>query len=106
MRSRYSAYVLKNEAYLLTTWHPSTRPPAIDLTDPVQWLGLSVLPPPLENVHLQKKEANATFDPKLAATVAFIARYKTNGRAHKLQEVSRFVQEDGRWYYRDGDLQP
>ena len=26
MRSRYSAYVLGNEAYLLATWHPDTRP--------------------------------------------------------------------------------
>ena len=26
MRSRYSAFVLKNEVYLLSTWHPSTRP--------------------------------------------------------------------------------
>ena len=26
MRSRYSAYVMKHEDYLLATWHPSTRP--------------------------------------------------------------------------------
>ena len=26
MRSRYSAYVLKLEDYLLATWHPDTRP--------------------------------------------------------------------------------
>jgi len=31
MRSRYSAYVLKLEAYLLATWHPGTRPAALDL---------------------------------------------------------------------------
>ncbi|MCH1611253.1 MAG: zinc chelation protein SecC, partial [Luminiphilus sp.] len=26
MRSRYSAFVLQNETYLLGTWHPDTRP--------------------------------------------------------------------------------
>jgi SEC-C motif-containing protein len=31
MRSRYSAYVLKREDYLLATWHPSTRPANLKL---------------------------------------------------------------------------
>jgi SEC-C motif-containing protein len=39
------------------------------------------------------------------ATVEFVARYKVNGRAHRLHEVSRFVQEAGRWCYVDGDIQ-
>ena len=45
MRSRYSAYVLGNEAYLLATWHPDTRPAVLGLADdaPVKWLGLDVL---------------------------------------------------------------
>src|SRR5687767_1109085 len=33
MRSRYTAYTLKNEPYLLATWHPSTRP-ATRIVDP------------------------------------------------------------------------
>jgi len=37
------------------------------------------------------------------AIVEFAARYKVNGRAFRMRETSRFVQEDGRWYYVDGD---
>jgi SEC-C motif-containing protein len=38
------------------------------------------------------------------AIVEFVARYKVNGRAQRLHEVSRFVREAGHWYYRDGEL--
>ncbi|PKO50713.1 MAG: hypothetical protein CVU26_09595, partial [Betaproteobacteria bacterium HGW-Betaproteobacteria-2] len=44
MRSRYSAYVLRLEGYLLKTWHPDTRPDHLGLENDTQtkWLGLSV----------------------------------------------------------------
>ena len=44
MRSRYSAYVLGLEPYLLATWHASTRPPSLDLAadTATRWLGLEV----------------------------------------------------------------
>ena len=89
MRSRYSAYVLKLENYLLATWHPDTRPASLDLaSDNAKWLGLEV----------------EQYIPESAdrATVEFVARYKIGGRAHRLHEVSRFVREDGRWFYVDG----
>lgn len=92
MRSRYSAYVLRLEAYLLATWHPDTRPAALDLDVPPrpQWLGLAVKAHvPLDASH---------------ATVEFVARYKLNGRAFKLHETSRFEQVDGRWLYVGGDI--
>ena len=92
MRSRYSAYVLGLEAYLLASWHPRTRPAALEL-DAVprpQWLGLTVKAHvPLDATH---------------ATVEFVARYKLNGRAFKLHETSRFEKLDGRWLYVDGDI--
>jgi len=89
MRSRYSAYVLKREGYLLATWHPDTRPATLDLAgETTKWLGLQV-----------KKHAVESSD---RATVEFIARYKTAGRAHKLHEISQFVREGGRWLYVDG----
>ena len=43
MRSRYAAYVLEHEGYLLETWHPETRPTALDLSAGQKWLGLKVL---------------------------------------------------------------
>ena len=106
MRSRYSAYVLSLPDYLLATWHPSTRPASLDLNDGTQWLGLSI------QKNLQKISDNATLTlPDHASsiepvkdTVEFTARYKINGRACKLHEVSRFVQENGHWYYLDGDI--
>jgi SEC-C motif domain protein len=39
------------------------------------------------------------------AMVEFIARYRLGGgRAERQHEVSRFVREQGRWYYVDGDI--
>jgi len=90
MRSRYSAYVLANVAYLQATWHPDTRPSSRALEDQerVQWLGLQVMR------HENSDDSHAI--------VEFVARYKINGRAHRLHEVSRFVCEQGRWIYLDG----
>ncbi|MDI6745505.1 MAG: YchJ family metal-binding protein [Rhodocyclaceae bacterium] len=90
MRSRYSAYVLGLEDYLLATWHATTRPADLQLatTPPPRWLGLTV-----------KRYDSTGTD---TAVVEFIARHKIGGRAERLHEISRFVREDGRWYYLDG----
>jgi SEC-C motif-containing protein len=110
MRSRYSAYVLQREDYLLATWHRTTRIAALDLArvTPAQWPGLKVL----------RVEAGTATDQ--AGVVEFVARYKVQGRAARLHEsanapsvargprldpigeTSRFVHEDGRWFYVDG----
>jgi SEC-C motif-containing protein len=91
MRSRYSAYALKRDAYLIATWHSSTRPDALNLAaDNTKWLGLKV------KSHL--------FESADRATVEFVARYKSGGRAGRLHEVSRFVREDGEWFYVDGEF--
>ena len=91
MRSRYSAYVLGLSDYLLVTWHASTRPADLDLSEDaaVKWLGLKV------------DFANETGD---EGEVHFVARYKVGGKAHRLAEKSRFVREDGRWFYLDGEV--
>ena len=93
MRSRYTAYTLHREDYLLATWHPTTRPASLDLANDVQtkWLGLEV-----------KRHEQQDAD---HAIVEFIARYKVNGRAHRLHEVSRFVRENGSWLYLDGEIE-
>ena len=91
MRSRYSAYFLALEPYLLATWHASTRPspPLFDEAQNPRWLGLEI-----------KRHETTGSD---SAIVEFVARYKVGGRAHRLHETSRFVREDGRWFYVDGD---
>jgi len=89
MRSRYSAFVLQIAPYLLATWHSSTRPPRIDFETERAWMLLKVIA--------------ATQDGD-RATVEFRAQSRRGGHVHVLHEVSRFVREDGRWYYVDGDI--
>ena len=90
MRSRYSAFVLGNESYLLATWHPGTRPVSAGFESGTKWLGLTV------------KSARSTGPDR--ADVEFVARYRVGGgSAVRLHERSRFVREEGRWLYVDGD---
>lgn len=89
MRSRYSAFVLMQADYLLATWHGSTRPASLDLENHLKWLGLEV------RTH-QRTGADT-------AEVTFVARYRVDGKAVRLHERSRFVHEDERWFYVDGD---
>jgi len=91
MRSRYSAFVLDIADYLLATWHPSTRPARIEPNPTgLKWLGLEL--------------RHHALQPADQATVEFVARNKLGGRAQRLHETSRFVREEGRWFYLDGDL--
>ncbi|MDB5800471.1 MAG: hypothetical protein JWL63_1410 [Rhodocyclales bacterium] len=90
MRSRYSAYVLKLSAYVVDTWHRDTRPAELLLEDDTtRWLSLDV------------RQCSQQDD---SATVEFVARYKINGRACRLHEISRFVCQEKRWQYFDGNL--
>ena len=90
MRSRYSAYVLGLEDYLLQTWHPETRPIALNLAEDIatKWLGLQI----------KHAESNGIS----TATVYFVARYKVGSKAERLHELSEFVRIDTRWYYLTG----
>ena len=90
MRSRYCAFVLEDADYLLATWHPSRRPPELGFEPGTRWLGLEV-------------RDHRTIDDS-DAEVEFVARSRHAGRAQRLHERSRFVREDGRWFYVDGDV--
>ena len=93
MRSRYGAFALGLLDYLRDTWHPSTRPAAIEpLPAGLRWLGLDV------RRHVQQDADHAI--------VEFVARSKLGGKAERLHETSRFVREDGRWFYVDGVMAP
>lgn len=97
MRSRYAAYVLKLENYLLASWHPETRPQALNLDDepPIKWLGLEV--------KRAKTEGDAAQGN--TAIVEFVARYKiSGGKAERLHEICQFKRMDGRWYYVSGSF--
>jgi SEC-C motif-containing protein len=91
MRSRYAAYQAGDEAWLLATWHPSTRPQQVVFEPGTRWLGLDV------------KHCRVIDDDH--AEVEFVARCRgAGGRAVRLHERSRFVRQEGRWYYVDGDM--
>ncbi len=82
MRSRYTAYTMRDERYLLDTWHSSTRPEHIELDRAIKWIRLKIV--------------NSERD-----HVKFITTYKLDGRAYKSHNHSRFVYENQRWFYLD-----
>lgn len=88
MRSRYSAFVLNNEAYLLTSWHSRTRPAELSLDGAETWLALEVCS--------SKREQDL-------GEVHFKARYREAGAFFELEERSRFVREGEHWFYLDGE---
>ncbi len=91
MRSRYSAYTLGNKDYLQRTWHSTTRPVELDLSNNQQnWQRLIII----ETTAGQADDENGE--------VEFVAIYKINGRAERLHERSRFGREHGQWRYIDG----
>ena len=96
MRSRYTAFAVRDLEHLLDSWHPSTRPRREELEDSltpdVRWLRLQVL----------ATEQGGPFDD--AGTVEFVAISKSAQGRQEQHEVSRFVREDGAWYYVDGDV--
>lgn len=89
MRSRYSAFACALGAYLLDTWHPSTRPARLDLDPGLEWRRLQI----------RDRSAGGEQDPD--GTVSFVAHfYDTRRREYgRLVETSRFIREDGRWLY-------
>jgi len=88
MRSRYSAYVLKKEDYLLKTWHSSKRPAFLELeNDKTQWKKLVV-------IHSSESE------------VHFVAFFKSttndSENIYSLYEESKFIKENNNWFYLSG----
>ncbi len=96
MRSRFVAYVLHDEAYLRASWHPATRPGRIPFDRALSWTSLDV-------VHTTAGGPGDT-----AGTVTFDAAWEERVaggvRRGVLSEISRFVHEDGRWLYVDGQV--
>ncbi len=87
MRSRYTAFVVRDAAYLLRTWHPDHRPDALELDPGQRWQGLEIL---------ETTEGSAFHT---TGTVTFRAHYTAGGHRDSLHEKSRFVRHEGAWVY-------
>ena len=89
MRSRYAAYALGLDDYVLATWAPETRPTVLFEAGEARpkWLSLEV------------KASSESGD---EGFVHFAAKGRTSGGAFKLEEKSRFRRENGCWLYVDG----
>lgn len=90
MRSRFSAFAVGDEAYLLRTWHPATRPARVGIDPATAWQRLDVL----------GSTGGGPFHSE--GTVEFRAHYREGGRAATLHENSRFTHHEGAWVYLDG----
>ena len=91
MRSRYSAFAVGDPAYLLRSWHPTTRPADLTLDPDQRWTRLEIL----------STTGGGLFHTE--GTVEFRAHYRdADGRSGSMRENSRFVRENGSWSYLDG----
>lgn len=90
MRARYAAYVLRDADFLLTSWHPTTRPSGVTFDADLEWLGLEVI----------ATNAGTGFDNE--GTVEFRARFRRGSEHLELHELSSFTRLDGRWVYVEG----
>jgi len=93
MRSRFTAYAMQDGAYLLKTWDVSTRPASVDFSKETgEWTCLDII--------LTKKGARK--DSK--GLVEFKAYFTVDGEQRVMNEISRFAQKQGHWYYLDGKV--
>ncbi|MFJ8039747.1 YchJ family protein [Kitasatospora sp. NPDC096147] len=89
MRSRYTAFAVRDEPYLLRSWAAATRPTSVDFDPGLIWERLEVL---------ATSEGGAFH---AEGTVTFRAHYRDGGEPGSMEEHSRFVREDGAWVYLD-----
>jgi SEC-C motif-containing protein len=87
MRSRFSAFAVGDTAYLLATWHPSTRPESLEPDPGRRWTRLDVL----------ATTGGSPFHD--SGTVEFRAHYRHEGRPGSMHELSTFTRENGQWRY-------
>jgi SEC-C motif-containing protein len=90
MRSRYAAYAVGELGYVFRTWHPRTRPDAVEPDPSLVWTGLAVL----DVVGGEPEDETGE--------VEFEASYDRGGTSGRRHERSRFERRRGRWVYVDG----
>lgn len=90
MRARYSAYVMEDRSFILSSWHPDTRPNTVTFSPQQEWLGLSI----------EKTSRGGQLDKE--GSVEFIARFRHGTEFFELHEHSEFERVEGNWLYVSG----
>ncbi|MCD4536392.1 SEC-C domain-containing protein [Nocardioides sp. cx-169] len=80
MRARYAAYAVDELDYVFRTWHPRTRPDAIEPDPALTWTGLEIV------------DSGEDW-------VEFVASYTRDGVAGERRERSTFELRRGEWVY-------
>jgi SEC-C motif domain protein len=91
MRSRYTAYVMKEKDYILKTWHSSSRPKKFKLDINIEWIGLQIID--VTEGALENSKGSVFFE----------ASYRFQNSLYTIRENSRFVKEDNSWLYLHGE---
>ncbi|WP_225733267.1 YchJ family protein [Pseudoclavibacter sp. CFCC 13796] len=92
MRSRFEAFRQEDAAWLLASWHPRTRPAELRFDPEVRWRGLQIV----DTVAGEPDDSEGI--------VEFRATYMAGGERGIQHERSRFVRDQGRWVYLDGEV--
>lgn len=92
MRSRFSAFAVGDVDYLLTSWHPDTRPADLTLDETITWRRLQIV------------DTDAGGGADDTGVVEFRAQYVHGGVRHILHERSRFERVKDQWRYVDGEI--
>ncbi len=97
MRSRYSAYVVKEIDYIAKT-HSPKAPTKIDLDATKQWaqdsewMGLKII----------KVEENPENNKR--SNIEFIASYNLKGNSCEHHELAEFEKINDKWFFHDGSI--
>lgn len=99
MRARYSAYVLAEVSYLLSSLHPDHRSDFDEKStrtwaESSQWHSLEII----------KTEGGGPEDSE--GRVEFIASYTEKGIKENHHELATFAKKDGSWYFMKGEVVP
>ena len=93
MRSRFTAFQLRNPGYLKVTWDPVKRPKQLGFDqDERTWSSLEVV----------KTIGGGEADER--GVVEFKAKYELGEDTYLFHEISRFIRQDGRWLYLDASF--
>ena len=94
MRSRFSAYVKKAYAYIVNTYTVASK----------QNLTVANIAEASKDTTWIKLEVMSAYEQDEHGEVEFIAFYKVGHRFYAMHELSRFIKEDKRWRYVNGDM--